>query len=295
MGFLGGLIGGVGSLVGGILGSRAASEAAQQQAKAAAGAGTQQAQAGTNATNALQSEISNATATSSPYTSLGSTTSQELLNALAPGGTLTQGWNQTFSAPTAAEAAATPGYQFQLQQGLNALQNSAAARGGLLSTGTAKNLENYAQGLASTNYQNTFNNALQAYNTNYSTFRNNQNDLFSRLFGTTGLGENAANSLNALRGNMSADLARNYIGNAQLVGNDLMGVGNAQAAGTIGSTNALVGGLGGAINSVNQQLTLNRILGAQNSSNYGGYDTSIPELPSGYTPPGAIYNAAGSQ
>ena len=287
---LGAIIGGATSILGGILQHNAANEAAQQQAKAAAAAGTQQTQAGTNAQNAIESEISRAAPISAPYTSLGASTSQELLNALQPGGTLTQGWNQTFSAPTAAQAAATPGYQFQLQQGLNALQNSAAARGGLLSTGTSKNLEQYAQGLASTNYQNTFNNALQAYGTNYSTWRNNQNDLFSRLFGTSQLGENAANSLNALQGNMSADLARNFISNAQLVGNDIMGVGNAQAAGTIGSTNALTGGLAGAANQINQGLTLQKILGAQNASNY---DTSIPSLPSGYTPPEAIINYAG--
>src|SRR5262249_46306478 len=161
------IIGAVGSIVGGIMGHNAANEAAQQQAKAAQSAATGQAQAGTQAQSAIESQIQNEAKVSAPYTTLGQSTSQSLLNALQPGGYLATGWNQTFTAPTAAQAAATPGFQFQLQQGLNALQNSAAARGGLLSTGTAKNLNNYAQGVASTNYQNTFNNALQAYNTNY--------------------------------------------------------------------------------------------------------------------------------
>src|ERR1022692_84566 len=49
-----------------------------------------------------------------------------------------------FTSPTAAEAQATPGYQFQLQQGQQALQRSAAAKGGLLSGGTAKALDQYS-------------------------------------------------------------------------------------------------------------------------------------------------------
>ena len=86
-----------------------------------------------------------------------------------PGGydVQTLGAPTAFTAPTAAQAAATPGYQFQLQQGLSALQNNAAAGGYLRSGGSLKNFNDYAQGVASTNYQNTFNNALTANTTNF--------------------------------------------------------------------------------------------------------------------------------
>jgi hypothetical protein len=47
----------------------------------------------------------------------------------------------------------TPGYQFQLQQGTGALQNSAAAAGGLLNGNTGEALQQYGQGLANTAYQ----------------------------------------------------------------------------------------------------------------------------------------------
>lgn len=47
----------------------------------------------------------------------------------------------------------TPGYQFQLQQGLGALQNSAAASGGLLNGNTGQALINYGQNAANTQYQ----------------------------------------------------------------------------------------------------------------------------------------------
>jgi hypothetical protein len=44
-------------------------------------------------------------------------------------------------------------------------------------------------------------------------------------------------------------------------------VGNALAARTVGSANALSGGLGGAANTLDQGITLAQLLGAQNASN----------------------------
>lgn len=51
----------------------------------------------------------------------------------------------------------TPGYQFRLGQGVNALDRSAAAKGMLHSGNQLYDLENYAQGLASTEYDNQLN------------------------------------------------------------------------------------------------------------------------------------------
>ena len=50
-----------------------------------------------------------------------------------------------------------PSYQWRLQQGQDALERSAAGRGGLQSGATLKALTNYAQGAASQEYQNAFN------------------------------------------------------------------------------------------------------------------------------------------
>lgn len=264
---IGAAISGASSLVGGILGHNAASDAAAAQKAAATQAAGQQAAAGQMAQGYQTTQLAGEKAAAAPYTALGSQTSQQLLNALAPGGSLSQGWNQTFTAPTAAQAAATPGYQFQQQQMLNALQNSAAARGGLLSTGTAKNLLGYTQGLASSDYQNTFNNALQAYNTNFNVFNTNQNRMYNQLYGATGLGLNASNALNAATAGTTNALTGQMLGNQQVVGSDLMGAANAQAAGIVGGTNALTAGLAGGANALGQGLTLQGILGAQNASN----------------------------
>lgn len=61
-----------------------------------------------------------------------------------------------FTAPTAADAQNDPGYQFRLQQGQRALEQSAVARGNLLSTGTARALTDYGQQAGSQEYQNVY-------------------------------------------------------------------------------------------------------------------------------------------
>lgn len=52
---------------------------------------------------------------------------------------------------------ADPGYAFRLSEGQKALERSAAARGGLLSGATGKNLLRYGQEMGSQEYQNAFN------------------------------------------------------------------------------------------------------------------------------------------
>lgn len=85
-----------------------------------------------------------------------------------------------FSAPSASDAMNDPGYAFSVQQGENALQNWAAAKGTLNDSGTANALTQYGQQSAGTQYQNVWNRdfnswsannaaALSAYNTNYQT------------------------------------------------------------------------------------------------------------------------------
>ena len=71
-----------------------------------------------------------------------------------------------FQAPTLEQAQSQPGYQFGLQQGEQALQQAAAAKGLLRSGGTLKDILNYGQNAATQNYANVFNQNLSQYNTN---------------------------------------------------------------------------------------------------------------------------------
>lgn len=117
-----------------------------------------------------------------------------------------------------------PGYQFQLQQGQQALQNSQAAKDGVLSGGALKDLIGFNQGMANGAYQNSFG--------RYMT----QNDAtYTRLSSMLGIGENAAAGL----GNTGAQVTSN-------IGNTLTSGAAAQAAGQVGSANAWSGGLNNA-------------------------------------------------
>ena len=81
--------------------------------------------------------------------------------------------NPTFHAPTAEEVAQTPGFQFQLQQGSNAITNQLAGQG-LNNSGKAlTDLTQYGQGLAGTYYNDAFNRAQQQFQTNQNATLNN--------------------------------------------------------------------------------------------------------------------------
>lgn len=187
-----------------------------------------------------------------PYLSAGKGATTTLGSLLGtPGQGLLQNWTGQFNAPTAAEAEATPGYQFQLKSGMDAIQNSAAGKGSLLSGRTLADLNNYAQGTASTNYQNTFNNALTQYQSAYGTFLNNQNNQYSRLMGLSGEGLSAAQGAGQFRTGMGGDIA------------SLMGQQGAAAA---GGTMALGQGITGAASTLGNIPLLSNLRGGGSSS-----------------------------
>ena len=72
----------------------------------------------------------------------------------------------TFRAPTIEEAREEPGFKFALEQGMNALNNSAASKGLLRTGGTMKELIGFGQNLGDQNYQNVYNRGLSTFNTN---------------------------------------------------------------------------------------------------------------------------------
>jgi hypothetical protein len=200
-----------------------------------------------------------------------------LTQALAPGGALAQPWTQTFQAPTAAQAEATPGYQFALQQGLQGIQAGAAAQGNLLSGGTQKSLAQFAQGLASTTYQQTYQNAMNSYQTNYNTWANNQQNLYNRLMGLTGTGLTANQGLATAQGGLLGNIASLYNANTNAMAGLLGAQGAAQAAGTMGQA----GQLGGAINAGAQGLGgMLNIYAGQRPSSTNPYTNTAMSMPS---------------
>lgn len=107
---------------------------------------------------------------------------------------------------------ASPDYQFRLNEGLDAVASSAAARGGLLSGAAGKAMNKYAQNLASSEYGNYWN----------------------RLAQLAGYGQSGVNN--------AASLGQNY---ATAAGQNTINAGNARASGYINSANSMMGGVSG--------------------------------------------------
>lgn len=243
---IGGIAAGVGAVGGAYISSQGAKSAANTQAAAA-----------NNATQLQQQEWQQAQTNFQPYLNLGNAAINPLLTAMGYNATqnsdgtysingvdssnILQQRYGNFTAPTAADAQNTPGYQFTLNQGLKATQNSAAARGLGTSGAALKGASTYATGLADSTYNDVYNRALQAYSANANTFNTNYNSAannVNRLQGLVSNGQNAAGNFASTGNQASAN-----------IGNTMTSGANAIAAGTVGSSNALSGALGSMGNS----------------------------------------------
>ena len=227
-----------GSLGGALIQSSAAKSAAQTQADAA-----------NNASNNTLSMFNTTQQNLAPFLSAGQNalTGLQSLTGSGPGGNpLTAPLTKPFQ-PTMDQLAATPGYQFTLQQGELATQNSYAAQGLGTSGAAAKGAANYAEGLASTTYQQQFQNYLS---------QNQQ--IYNMLGNQVSLGENAG----ATTGSQGL-AATNQAGAFSTAG------AAAQAAGTVGSANAYAGGLSSTANATTLGL-LGNSTGLFNNADVGG-------------------------
>ena len=127
---------------------------------------------------------------------------------------------------------ADPGYQFRMDEGQKAIERGAAARGGLNSGATMKALMNYGQNMASNEYQNAYNRFNQDYSNAYNRYNNDTTNKFNRLNTLANYGMSAIGNL----GGAGASMANS-------VSNNLVGMGNAQAANEISRHQNGMGGL----------------------------------------------------
>lgn len=84
-----------------------------------------------------------------------------------------------WQAPDPSSITKDPSYQWRVNQGAGALENSAAAKGVLNSGGTLGDILSYGQNFASNEYNNVFNRDLTKYTTN----RNNAVDTYATNYG----------------------------------------------------------------------------------------------------------------
>jgi hypothetical protein len=240
-------IGGAASLGGALISSNAAESAAQTQAQAAQAAQSTEVQA----TNA-------ALAQGASYNQIGTGAANSLANLYGiPYAAISNGQSSTSPSgivtPANINAAAssaggsdvqnaayanfsnTPNYQFAFNQGLQALQRSAAAGGTLISGGQLKGAQEFGQGLASQQF----------------------NNYVSGLQNLAGMGQAAA-----------AGQANTGLAGAGAVANTQQAAGQALASGTVGSANALSSGLNGVSSSVFNSLLLSKLSGGSLNSAY---------------------------
>ncbi len=119
-----------------------------------------------------------------------------------------------------------PGYDFRLQEGTDAVEASAAARGGALSGGALKELTRFGQKFAS----NEYNNAYNRWNNDITT-------RFNRLSGVAGTGQTAAR-----------DVAAAGADNARTVGDMITSGASARASGYAGVANSVNNGVSNLAN-----------------------------------------------
>lgn len=205
-----GLIGQGGAQAGGDMAGNAANAAAQMQ----------------------QQEATRARAALSPWTSAGTGAVSKITNLLGLGSIVTNGGNyNTYGWDPAnakekqdaafADFQTTPGYEFRVNEGIKALDRSAASRGMLRSGAQQKGLTAFGQGIASEEYNNYLGN----------------------LFNLSGMGNQAASSANNTAGQLTANA-----GNFVAQGGIARGTGYAQGA------NALASGISRGVSNATNML-----------------------------------------
>jgi len=221
-------------------------------ADAARDAANTQANAANNATAANAAALERQIAISEPWRTAGTTAVNQLSALTQPGGEATKNFSYD---PFNYQA--DPGYAFRLKEGMNAMNATAAARGGLISGNALKAGQQYGQEMGSQEYSNAFNRYLQNYSNAQNTFQMNRNNLLSPLQFLSAQGQGAAAGQAANIGNTAA-------ANTALS----TGAANAQAAGTVGAANAFTSGIGNALGQYQMNSMMNRFAGGQTTSAY---------------------------
>ena len=162
-----------------------------------------------------------------PFRQAGMTAQQQIMQLLGIGGDANAAGYGSAAKPFGMDQfEADPGYAFRQSEGMKALERSAAARGGLLSGTTGKNLLRYGQEMGSQEYGAARNRYIQDY--------------LNRLSAQQTLAGYGTGATNAL-----AAAASQY---GQQAGAGLTDIAKAQAGGTVGAANALTGALGTGLN-----------------------------------------------
>ena len=192
-----------GAVIGGVASNSAAKKAANAQTQAA-----------DKATDTELKMFEQQRTDSAPWREGGTVALKQMLEGTKDGGE----FNRNF---TMADFVKDPGYDFRMQQGQQALERGAAARGGVLGGRTLKETTRFGQDYASGEYSKA-----------YDRYNNDLTTRYNRLANIAGTGQTA-----------TAQLGQQGTQVAGQLGENAMQAGNARASGYVGSANAINNGV----------------------------------------------------
>lgn len=207
-------------------------------AGASVASGSMQSSADSAAAGMQQSQYSNTAQLEAPFVQAGSGATTALAELLGvqpgsygalPNGYLTQQQTAPFSFDPSS-ITSSPGYQFAQQQGLSAVANSEAPNVGALSGPALKALTSFSTGTAEQYYNDYYNQALNTYNTNFSTQQTSQNNIFNRLSALAGIGQSAASQQATSGSQLATGAAQATAASGASQGAAAIGVGNAASS-----------------------------------------------------------------
>lgn len=198
----------LGSVVGNYLGAEAQKDSARIQQRALEQALREGKQLYGQAGEQLQQGYTDVANMYDPYAKVGTTA----LSQLAGGDFTTPVGEFAFKGDV--NQYLDPSMKYQQEQAQRALEQSAIARGGLLSGGTAKALQNQAMQFAQTDYGNAYNRMQNDKNFAYQQFRDkfaqqqaNNAIRMQQLQGLTNIGQNATGSMAQARQGLASNQA----------------------------------------------------------------------------------------
>lgn len=250
--------------------SGAAKKAGSRLSSAAERAAALQKQAADTNISGFTAAQQAARGTYDPYTAVGRQGAGLLGAYTGPG---------QFTPTTQADMANDPSYAWRVAQGQQGLERSAAARGTLLTGGTAKALERYRQGEAS----QEFGNIDQRRRTDFLTNEGQRQQGFQNSMGMMDFGYGAQQGRNASDQWYMGNIANQRNIGAGYQAGGVTDAANAMAAGNVGSANAWGGAFSNIGNNAQQMAMLWQYLQQHGAAPPGSAASTGGTAPTGGT------------
>jgi hypothetical protein len=220
--------------------------------------GNKQAGAANNAANNQMGMFQQTQQNLQPWMNQGQTSLEQLGRMTGPHGQFMQPFGmQQFQQ--------SPSYQFNLQQGQQAIDKAANARGNYYAPQTLQDISKFTQGVAG----NDFNNA-------YNQYMGTQQQEFNMLNSLSSGGQNAAAGIGGFGSNAVQSAGQFQTSGAAAQGAGVMGASNAIAGGGLG-----LAGYGAYLNQLQSPQYMQGLYSGGNNS-YGTYDPAASGSPNYY-------------